>query len=152
MNFSILVRGPFALLFIFLLCGDGWGAATKVDCLAVREQLKSHEAVQCSGFGYLFNPSACIRARNELAAFRADSCQQSAGDELPQQTALPAAHSSVVIDSSSGKESLPQTAKIADDAVLPISDIKQLRLEIAALRSEVQQLRSEVAAIKSQLK
>ena len=147
MNSFILQRGPFALLFICLLCGDGWGGTAKVDCLAEREQLMTHEAEQCGGFGYLFNPSACIRARNELAVFSTE-CRQPARDEL----ASPAVHSSVGIDSSAGKESLPQPAKIADDAVVPESEIAQLRLEIAALRSEVQQLRREVAAIKGQLK
>ena len=152
MNSFILQRGPFALLFICLLCGDGWGATSKVDCHAEREQLMTHEAAQCSGFGYLFNPSACIRARNELAAFNAKPCRQPVGDELSQQPASPAAHSAVVIDSSTVKESLPQTAKIAGDAVASNSDIEQLRLEIDSLRAELQQLRREVAAIKSQLK
>ncbi len=71
MNSFILLRGPFALLFICLICGDGWGATAKVDCLAEKEQLMTHEAEQCGGFGYIFNPSGCIRARNELAAFSA---------------------------------------------------------------------------------
>ena len=151
MNSFILMRGPFALLFICLISGNGWGATAKVDCLAEKEQLMTHEAEQCGGFGYIFNPSGCIRARNALAAFSAE-CRQSAGDEPPQQPALPAAHSSDVIDSSPGKESLPQLAKIAGDAVVSDSDIEQLRLEIASLRAEVQQLRREVAAIKGQLK
>lgn len=152
MNSSILVRGPFALLFICLFCGAGWGATAKDDCLAEREQLRSHEKEQCSGFGYVFNPSGCIRARNELAAFNAESCQLPAGVESPPQAALPAANAPVVIDASTVNESLPQPPKIAEDTVTPDSDIEQLRLEIAALRVEVQQLRSEVAALKSQQK
>jgi len=155
MKSSTLVRLPFVMLLICLLWGDGWGAAAKVDCLAEEEQLQSHESEQCSGFGYLFNPSACIKARKALASFKAGECEQPARDVLPQQPAAPAAlpaetapRATAVTQPAPVTESLPEPVKIADAAVVPDSDIDQLRREIAALRAEVQQLRKEVAAIK----
>jgi len=159
MNCSILLRLPFAMLLICLLWGDGWGANAQGDCLKEEEQLRAQEAEQCSGFSYLFNPSACIKARKALDAFKAEQCQLPARGEQHQQPAAPAAlpaesapRATTATQPAPVTESLPEPVKIADAAIVPDSDIDQLRREIVALRAEVQQLRKEVAAIKGRKK
>jgi len=144
------------MLLICLFWGNCWGANAQGDCLKEEEQLRAQEAEQCSGFGYLFNPSACIKARKALDAFKAEQCQLPARGEQHQQAAAPPAESApratAVTQPAPVTESQPEPVKIADAAVVPDSDIDQLRREIVALRAEVQQLRKEVAAIKARKK
>jgi hypothetical protein len=159
MNCSILLRGPFVLLFVCLFLGVGWGAdIKKVDCRAEAESLRTNEAEMCSDFGYLFNPSACIRARKALDSYTAGECRQPAA-ELPQLQALPAVHpvesappATVVSNPAPVAGSLPKPGKTSAVAAVSESETEQLRREITALRAEVQQLSREVATLRAQQK
>ena len=157
---SPVIRSCAGLLFFLTLAvtpalagGDSGG------CRAEESRLRSLEAEQCNGFGYVFNPSACFNTRKALRPYQEGKCQAlkpvTGGEQAVQEK--PSTPAEVVLDVSPAQVNFiaaeqPGKPRITRASTqggkVGLTELEELRLEIAALRAELEMVKREVEALR----
>ncbi len=128
------------MLCAIVVCCVSAGYAANVEagtdsCARQEKELNDQQSSKCSGASYFFNPSGCFVARKALKAFKSGPCRSRSGTDR----AVSEAPSSVT-----GATSMPpgrSPAPVA--AVVPASELEQLKVENARLKAELERLRGQ---------
>jgi hypothetical protein len=153
------------VLLLLMSCNALAGSGYDV-CVTEEKALKAREASECSGFRYIFNPSACFATQKTLKEYKAGKCRQiglgenvdfyaqpvvpekkknSAGTTAATVTTVNvgnaasagAVPSAVVIDTAAVKKATPEVAKQEPT-------LEQLKEENGRLKAEVSRLTAEL--------
>lgn len=131
------LAGKLLAVSILLPAFAGLCAAGDETCVQEKIRLQKQETEQCSGFSYIFNPSACFNTRKTLDA-TSKACP---GNPL---------FNPLVQNVDSSNVSLQPQEKSQTIRVTPAEN-RDVNQEIARLKGDVSQLREELRQLRDEL-
>lgn len=153
-----MFRSFLVMMVMVLVAAEGWCGAGYDACQQEERLLRANEAEQCSGVGYIFNPSACFNTRKALTPYTKGKCRTIAATEgvepksvvpaKPVFVTPPVQPARVTYEAAEvpAKPKILQTAPVSP-AVQP-TEVELLRGEIAELRKELEKLKEEVNVLR----
>lgn len=138
----------------FAFAGSGYDS-----CRQEEKRLRLDEADQCSGWGYIFNPSACFNTRKALAPYAGGKCRaiavsEGVTEEKVEAAAVPAppapaAQPAKERPAAAELPGQPALAKETTSAALARpSELELLKKEVAELKTELKLLKKEVLKLR----
>jgi hypothetical protein len=120
------------LALLLLISGTALAGSEYNRCIKEENALKAQKAVQCSGFRYLLNPSACFATQKALKEYASGKCKK--------------------IDSVENADFSTQKV-IQENKIISDADTKQMKVEIEVPRQEAtyEQLQEENERLKAEV-
>lgn len=115
-------------------------------CRQEESRLRAAEAEQCSGMGYIFNPSACFNTRKALVPYGKGKCRAIAAGEgesgVGAEPVKPAEGAAMVGEA---RQPVRQTPVATTP---PPTELEQLRQDVDELKTALKRLQEEMARLK----
>jgi len=137
----------------FAFAGSGYDS-----CRQEEIRLRLDEADQCSGWGYILNPSACFNTRKSLAPYAGGKCRAIAVSEGVAEEKVEAAAPAPLIPAAQAAKERPAAAELPGQptvakettsaALAQSSELEMLKKEVAALKAELELLKKEVVKLR----
>jgi len=152
-------REIFLIILLGTICASAACAGGGYDdCRKEEKRLVAAEAEQCSGFSYIFNPSACFNTRKALVPYTGGKCRSVAASEGVVEQKVEPARPAVAEPSKQPAGEGSVAGEVSVQSVLPPdskpaaadhpSELELLRREVAGLRAELELLKEEVARLR----
>ena len=150
MTYAKMTRLITVIVLMIVSAGSCAFAGSGYDsCRQEEKRLRLDEAEQCSGWGYILNPSACFNTRKALAPFAGGKCRAIAVSEGVIDEKVEAAAPAPPVPSAQAAKERPAAAELpGQPALAQSSELELLKKEVAELKSELELLKKEVLKLR----
>jgi len=119
------------------------------SCRQEENRLRLDEAEQCSGWGYILNPSACFNTRKALAPYAGGKCRAIAVSEGVAEEKVEAAVPAPPVPAAQPAKVSPAAAELpGQPALARPSELELLKKEVAELKAELELLKKDVLKLR----
>jgi len=128
----------------FAFAGSGYDS-----CRQEENRLRLDEAEQCSGWGYILNPSACFNTRKALVPYTGGKCRAIAVSEGVAEEKVEASPPAPPVPVARPAKVSPAAAELpGQPALARPTELELLKKEVAELKAELELLKEEVMKLR----